>query len=85
MVKDLEGNLVQEVTGASKKGLQKAVWTLSRRADPNAPPQGPMGGGRGGRGGGMQAENGAYKVTLNVDGKDIVIKKVTLLPDPAFK
>jgi len=85
VVKDLEGNLVQEVTGASKKGLQKAVWTLSRRADPNAAPQGPMGGGRGGRGGGMQAENGAYKVTLNVDGKDVATKKVTLLPDPLFK
>ena len=42
-------------------------------------------GGRGGRGGGMQAENGVYKVTLNVDGKDVSTKKVTLLPDPAFK
>ncbi len=85
VVKDLEGNLVQEVTGSSKKGLQKASWTLSRRADPNAQPQGPMGGGRGGRGGGMQADNGTYKITLNVDGKDIVTKKVTLLPDPMFK
>ncbi|MGD0783992.1 MAG: hypothetical protein ABSA30_14175, partial [Candidatus Aminicenantales bacterium] len=85
VVKDLEGNLVQEVTGSSKKGVQKASWTLSRRADPNAQPQGPMGGGRGGRGGGMQADNGTYKVTLNVDGKDIATKKVTLLPDPMFK
>jgi photosystem II stability/assembly factor-like uncharacterized protein len=82
LVKDLEGQLIQEVTGPSKKGLQKAVWTLSRRADPNAQPQ--AGGGRGGRGG-LQAENGIYKVTLNVDGKDIATKKVALLPDPAFK
>jgi photosystem II stability/assembly factor-like uncharacterized protein len=84
VVKDLEGNVVQEVTGSSKKGLQKASWTLSRRADPNAP-QVQAGGGRGGRGGGMQADNGIYKVTLNVDGKDVATKKVTILPDPAFK
>jgi photosystem II stability/assembly factor-like uncharacterized protein len=85
VVKDLEGNVIQEVTGSSKKGLQKASWTLSRRADPNAQPQGPMGGGRGGRGGGLQADNGTYKVTLNVDGKDVATKKVTILPDPMFK
>jgi hypothetical protein len=84
VVKDLEGNLIQEVTGTAKKGFQKAVWTLSRRADPNAPQPTGMGG-RGGRGGGMQADLGAYKVTLNVDGKDGVTKKVTLLPDPMFK
>ena len=84
IVKDLEGTVIQEVTGSSKKGLQKAVWTLSRKADPNAPQPAGMGG-RGGRGGGMQAENGVYKVTLNVDGKDVLTKKVALLPDPAFK
>ena len=84
IVKDLEGTVIQEVTGSSKKGLQKAVWTLSRKADPNAPQPAGMGG-RGGRGGGMQAENGVYKVTLNVDGKDVTTKKITLLPDPAFK
>jgi len=85
VVKDLEGNLIQEVTGTAKKGLQKAVWTLSRRADPNAPQPTGMGGGRGGRGGGLQADLGAYKVTLNVDGKDVVTKKVSILPDPLFK
>jgi hypothetical protein len=30
-------------------------------------------------------DNGAYKVTLSVDGKDIATKKVTVNPDPMFK
>jgi hypothetical protein len=42
------------------------------------------GGGRGGRGG-NQAEPGVYKVTLTVDGKEIATKRMTVLPDPAFK
>ena len=28
---------------------------------------------------------GLYKVTLNVDGKDIATKKVRVSPDPLFK
>jgi hypothetical protein len=44
----------------------------------------PGGGGpRGGRG--NQADYGTYKVTLNVDGKDIATKTVKLSPDPLFK
>ena len=30
-------------------------------------------------------ENGVYKVTLTVDGKEIATKKMTILPDPMFK
>jgi len=33
----------------------------------------------------MTVDNGVYKVTLNVDGKDIATKKVTVNPDPMFK
>ena len=85
-VKDLEGNLIQDITGVGKKGLQKASWNLSKTA-PQGQAQPGMasgGGGRGGRGG-NQADNGVYKVTLTVDGKDIATKKVTLNPDPLFK
>ena len=87
-IKDLEGNLIQELNGAVKKGLQKNVWDLNRQAAAGAPAGGPGGfgggGGRGGRGG-LSVDNGAYKVTLTVDGKEIATKKVTVNPDPMFK
>jgi photosystem II stability/assembly factor-like uncharacterized protein len=88
-IKDLEGTLIQELTPAAKKGLQKAFWTLNRQPAAGATAGGPGGGmggggGRGGRGG-QTVDNGAYKVTLSVDGKDIATKKVTVNPDPMFK
>ena len=85
-IKDLEGNLIQELTGGGKKGLQKVFWQEFRKRVEGAPagaPMGPGGGGRGGRA--PQADPGVYKVTLNVDGKDIETKKVTVSPDPLFK
>jgi hypothetical protein len=85
VIKDLEGNVVQELTGNAKKGLQKASWNLTRRQDPSQQPAGgPPGGAR--RGGGMNlVDNGTYKVTLSVDGKDIATKPVKVSPDPLFK
>jgi photosystem II stability/assembly factor-like uncharacterized protein len=90
-IKDLEGNTIAELTPSGKKGLQKTFWGLTRTAG------GAAGGGRGGPGGGGFAggggggrggfggpgvENGTYKVTLTVDGKDVETKKMTILPDP---
>ena len=84
VVKDLEGNLVQELGGNAKKGLQKASWNLTKRVDPaQQPAAGMRPGGRGGRA--NQADYGTYKVTLTVDGKDIATKTVKLSPDPLFK
>lgn len=86
-VKDLEGNVMQEITGTAKKGLQKAAWNLTRTT-PGAPAGGQRGAGGGGgqRGmGGARADAGIYKVTLNVDGKDVETKKMNVLPDPLFK
>jgi len=87
VVKDLEGNLVQELGGNAKKGLQKAIWSLTKRVDPaQQPAAGTRPGGGGGRGGrSNQVDNGTYKVTLSVDGKDIATKTVKLSPDPLFK
>ena len=86
-IKDLEGTLINEVTGGSKKGLQKVFWNLGRRQDPAQQPPGMMGPGGGGRGmrGGAQVDAGVFKVTLTVDGKDFETKKVTVSPDPMFK
>jgi len=86
-IKDLEGNLIQEITASGKKGLQKSFWGLNRQTAAGQPGQmGGIGGGggRGGRGA-AQVDSGIYKVTLNVDGKDIETKKLTVSPDPLFK
>ncbi len=82
VVKDLEGTLIQEVTGAAKKGLQKATWNLAKRIEPGQQPGGP-GGMR--RRGANLVDYGTYKVTLNVDGKDMATKTVKVSPDPLFK
>ncbi|MCX6561874.1 MAG: hypothetical protein NTZ26_15365 [Candidatus Aminicenantes bacterium] len=87
-IKDLEGTLIQEISsGSAKKGVQKVFWSLNRQAAGGQAPAGaPAGGGGGGqRGGGLRADNGAYKVTLTVDGKEVATKKLVILPDPAFK
>jgi len=86
VVRDLEGNLIQEIaSGSAKKGLQKVAWGLNKQA-PVGAPGGPGGqGGPGGPRGGLRAENGTYKVALIVDGKEIAAKKMSILPDPMFK
>ncbi len=85
IIKDLEGALIQELAGNAKKGLQKASWNLTKRADPAPQGAGPGGGGmrRGGRI--NLVDSGVYKVTLNVDGKDIATKTIKVSPDPNFK
>jgi hypothetical protein len=87
VIKDLEGTLVQEVTGGAKKGLQKAFWGLTRQpaaGQQAGAPGGPGGGQRGGTGG-ARVDVGTYKVTLSVDGKDVETKKFVVSPDPLFK
>jgi hypothetical protein len=83
VIKDLEGAIVQEVTGTSKKGLQKASWSLTKRVDPAAQAGGPGGGRRAGRA--NLVDYGIYKVTLVVDDKDVATKTVKVSPDPKFK
>jgi photosystem II stability/assembly factor-like uncharacterized protein len=85
-IKDLEGNLILEINGSNKKGFQKTFWGLNRQPAAGQPGQmgGFGGGGRGGRGA-AQVDSGIYKVTLNVDGKDVETKKLTVSPDPLFK
>jgi len=80
-VKDLEGNLMQEITGTAKKGLQKVFWGLTRRLPQGQDQPGMMGGG-GRFGRGLQAPAGTYKVVLNVDGKDVETKNLVVKPDP---
>lgn len=85
VIKDLEGTLIQEVNGTAKKRLQKASWNLAKRVEPGQQGGPRPGGGMGMRGRMNQVDNGAYKVTLNVDGKDIATKTIKVSPDPLFK
>jgi len=85
VVKDLEGTLIQELSGTAKKGLQKAEWNLARRQDPSQQPAGARpGGGMRGRGANL-VDYGTYKVTLVVNDKDVATKTVKVSPDPLFK
>ncbi|MCJ7587221.1 MAG: hypothetical protein MUQ00_04880 [Candidatus Aminicenantes bacterium] len=80
-VKDLEGNLIQEVKGKTEKGLQKVVWNLSKKVDQDKleglswEERGKL----------TRLDPGTYLVTLTVDGKDAGVKKVRVLADPAAK
>jgi photosystem II stability/assembly factor-like uncharacterized protein len=82
VIKDLEGNVIQELGGTAKKGLQKTAWNLTRRPAAGATPP-PGGGGRGVRA--NLVDYGTYKVTLSVDGKDVATKNLKVSPDPLFK
>ena len=84
VIKDCEGGVVQELVGTAKKGLQKTAWNLTKKADPAQAAGGGPGGGARGRGGNL-ADYGAYKVTLQVDDKDVATKTLKVVPDPPFK
>ena len=82
IIKDLEGNVIQEVTGAAKKGFQKVFWGLTRRPAQGQDQPGMMGGGGGRFGRSMGASAGTYKAVLNIDGKDVETKTLVVKPDP---
>jgi photosystem II stability/assembly factor-like uncharacterized protein len=82
IVKDLEGTVLQELVAPGRKGLQKTSWNLTKRVE-GAQTAG-RAGGRRFRGLNM-VDPGLYKVTLNVDGKDVETKTLTVSPDPLFK
>jgi len=83
IVKDCAGEVVQELSGTAKAGLQKTFWNLTRRIDPQ---EAAAMRGRGFRGGRQNiVEDGTYTVVLSVDGKEAVTKTVKVSPDPMFK
>jgi hypothetical protein len=86
-IKDIDGNVMQALTGPTKPGLQKVFWGLTREM-----PQAAAGGGRGGAGGAgarfgraSMLDPGIYRVTLSVDDKEVATHKLAIQPDPLFK
>ncbi|MFC2168854.1 WD40/YVTN/BNR-like repeat-containing protein, partial [Acidobacteriota bacterium] len=78
-IKDLEGNLLTEVSGKGDPGLHKAVWNLRGRPTQTGGQQ------QMGRRGPSLVEAGTYKVTLIVDDIEVVTKKFKVEDDPILK
>jgi hypothetical protein len=65
---DVEGTVLNQLTGSTEPGLHKAAWDLSRASTRGQGFRGP------GRGPGQLARTvppGAYRVVLNVDGQEL--------------
>ncbi len=75
VIKDLEGNLIQELNGMAGKGLQRLFWNLRRRAGQRQGQQPRMRFSR-------TVDPGEFNVTLVVDGKEMVTKKLRVVQDP---
>jgi hypothetical protein len=75
VIKDLEGNEIQKLTGMTRKGLQKNFWNLRKRPQPTEGQQFR-------RRFASTVEPGEFNVTLVVDGKEVATKKLRVLQDP---
>ena len=79
LIKDLEGNVIQELTGGKAKGLQKVFWNLRKK-----PEEQDETARRFGRRMGPMVEAGVYKVTLVVNGKEVMTQKLKVEDDPVL-
>jgi len=78
VVNDLGGEVIQELNGMTGKGIQKVFWNLRKRAE---------------QGEGQQfrmrfastVDPGEFNVTLVVDGKEVVTKKLKVVQDPVLE
>ncbi|MGB9906403.1 MAG: VPS10 domain-containing protein [Candidatus Saccharicenans sp.] len=80
VIKDFEGQVVQEINGAVSPGLQRVFWGLNRRT-PQAPGQFGFGRGMGAR----MVEPGLYRASLLVDGQEVMNRTIKVNPDPLYK
>ncbi len=81
VIKDLEGKVLQELRVSTEPGLRRTAWNLraSSAETGGAAQFRRMGGGR------SLVDAGFYNVTLIVDDKDIVTKKLEVKDDPILK
>ena len=77
VIKDLEGSVIQERNGTAGKGLQRVFWNLRRRSGQRQDQQTRMRFSR-------TVDPGEFNVTLVVDGKEVVTKKLRVVQDPMF-
>jgi len=80
VIKDFDGQVVQELNGAVSPGLQRVFWGLNRRTT-QAPGQFGFGRGMGVR----MVEPGLYRASLLVDGQEVMSRTIKVNPDPLYK
>jgi photosystem II stability/assembly factor-like uncharacterized protein len=80
VLKDLEGNVLQELKGKSKEGLHRAVWNLRKK-----PPKGQDNQQSRRRSSMQSVDAGRYMVTLVVEDKEVMTKKLLIIDDPILK
>ena len=79
-IKDLQGQLIQELNGKTEAGLQKMTWNLNKKYDEEKMRDLR----REERMKLIRLEPGRYRVTLTVNGKDVETKDLVVSPDPAY-
>ncbi len=75
MIKDLEGNEIQEFNGMTGNGVQRIFWDLRKRAEQQEGQQFRMRFA-------PTVDPGEFSVTLVVDGKEVVTKRLLVVQDP---
>ncbi len=78
VVKDLGGEVIQELNGMTGKGIQKVFWNLRKRAEQREGQQFRMRSA-------STVDPGEFNVTLVVDGKEVATKKLTVVQDPILE
>lgn len=74
VIKDLEGNQIQELTGKKNQGIQKVSWNLRKQAEGGEQPSYRMRF--------QTVDPGTFTVTLMVNGEEVITKKFTIIQDP---
>jgi len=74
MIKDLEGNQIQELNGRNRQGIQKTSWNLRKQSEDD--------GDQSYRRRFETVDPGTFTVTLMVNGEEVVTKKFTIIQDP---
>jgi hypothetical protein len=74
VIEDLEGNQIQELRGKKESGIHKTLWNLRKRTQ----------GEQGQRRAAAVAEAGQYKVTLVVNDKEVVTKRLEVVDDRLY-
>jgi len=75
VIKDFEGNELRELKGGKGKGINRIVWDLRKKPEPVEGAQR-----RPGRG--ALVNPGGFKVSLMVDDKEVMAKKLDVVKDP---
>ena len=78
VIKDLEGNEIQDFNGMTGNGIQRIFWDLRKRAAQQEGQQFRMRFA-------PTVDPGEFNVTLVVDGKEVVNKRLLVVQDPMLE